>query len=57
VALVQRDFGAVAESLSVLERDFGWALDDLRDAPAYGLFVRSPSYRRWVSTRATALAE
>ena len=57
VALVQHDFGAVAASLTVLERDFGWVLDDLRAAPAYGLFVRSPSYRRWISTRATALAE
>jgi len=57
VALVQHDYGAVAESLTVLERDFGWVLDDLRAAPAYGLFVRSPSYKRWIATRETALAE
>ena len=57
VALVQHDFGAVAESLTVLERDFRWVLDDLRAAPAYGLFVRSPSYKRWITTRSTALAE
>ena len=56
VALVQHNFGAVTESLIVLERDFGWVLDDLRDAPAYGLFVRSPSYKRWMSSRSTALA-
>ncbi len=57
VALVQHDFGAVAESLTVLERDFGWVLDNLRAAPAYGLFVRSPSYKRWMTTRDTALAD
>ncbi len=56
VALAQHDFGAVAESLTVLERDFGWDLDNLRAAPADGLFVRSPSYKRWMATRATALA-
>ena len=53
VALAQHDFGAVAESLTVLERDFGWVLDDLRAAPAYGLFVRSPSYKRWMKKKGT----
>jgi len=57
VALAQQDFGAVAESLTVIERDFGWVLDDLRAAPAYGLFVRSPSYKRWMTTRETAMAQ
>ncbi len=57
VALVQQDFGAVAESLTVLERDFNWVLDDLRAAPAYGLFVRSPSYKQWMTSRETALAK
>ncbi len=57
VALAQHDFGAVAESLTVLERDFGWVLDELRAAPAYGLFVRSPSYKRWLVDRRTAMAE
>ncbi len=55
--MAQHDFVAVAESLTVLERDFGWVLDDLGAAPAYGLFVRSPSYKRWMTTRETALAE
>ncbi len=57
VAMVQHDFAAVAASLTVLERDFGWDLDDLGAAPAYGLFVRSPSYKRWMSTRRTALVD
>ena len=57
VALAQDDFGAVAESLTVLERDFGWVLDDLHAAPAYGLFVRSPDYKRWMTTRETVLAQ
>jgi hypothetical protein len=57
VAMVQHDFVAVAESLTVLERDFGWVLDDLGAAPAYGLFVRSPSYKRWMTTRRTALVD
>jgi hypothetical protein len=57
VAMAQHDFKAVAESLTVLERDFGWVLDDLAAAPAYGLFVRSPSYKQWMSTRRTALAK
>ena len=56
VALAQHDFDAVAESLTVLEHDFGWILDDLHAAPAYGLFVRSPSYKRWLGDRKTALA-
>ena len=57
VAMAQHDFKAVAESLTVLERDFGWVLDDLAAAPAYGLFVRSPNYKQWMSTRRTALAK
>ncbi len=57
VALAQHDFDAVAESLTVLEHDFGWILDDLHAAPAYGLFVRSPIYKRWLGARKkTALA-
>jgi hypothetical protein len=57
VALARHDFDAVAECLSVLERDFGWPLGNIAAAPAYQLFARSPSYRRWLARRERAMAE
>jgi hypothetical protein len=56
VALAQRDFDAVGRSLMILERGFGWDLDDLRSAPAYTEFVRSPAHTRWLLSRQTAHA-
>ena len=57
VALAQRDFEAVGRSLLILERGFGWDLSDLRSAPAYTEFVRSPAHTRWLLSRQTAHAQ
>lgn len=54
VALAQRDFDAVRQSLLILERGFGWDLDDLRSAPAYSEFARSRAHTRWILSRQTA---
>jgi len=57
VALARRDFDAVGQSLLILERGFGWDLNDLRSAPAYSEFVRSPAHTRWLLSRQTAHAQ
>ena len=57
VALAQRDFDAVSGNLLILERGFGWDLNDLRSSPAYAEFVRSASHTRWLLSRQTAHAD
>jgi len=51
VCLAQKDYAAVAKSLSYLENDMGVELNDLAQVPDYADFVKSEEYRKWQAGR------
>jgi predicted Zn-dependent protease len=51
VCLAQKDFKAVAETLSKIEEKLELEIGDLESSPPYAEFVKSKEYRHWSKAR------
>jgi tetratricopeptide (TPR) repeat protein len=51
ICIDQKDYAAVAKTLSFLENDMGVELNDLTQVPEYADFVKSEQYKTWQAGR------
>ena len=51
VSLAEGNFEDTANLLRILQNKFGIQFSDLREAPPFSEFVKSPEYRKWAETQ------